>query len=596
MLALCVGLAIAFLPSLERIYLTRAADRGEATLRIAVEGLSGTLERFEPLPKLIAERPILTDLLKDPTNQGLLPFVNEQLRLTAMSLGVSDVYLMDIGGTTIAASSYRKERSFVGRNFNFRPYFQQALEGGLGRYFAMGTTSGERGYFFASPVLDNTRIIGVLAVKFDVTIFEEAWSGGTGDILVTDLADVVFLSNRPDWHFRTLGPLSGEAFTRIADTRQYPLDRLVPLETGNATSVEGLEMLVLEGAEYVVNTTALPQIGWTVRHLTPAAPARREALLLMAVAVLAAMLLALGATILFQRRARIRERIEEQAAARVELEHRVAQRTADLNAANDHLTREIEERRATEARLRKTQKDLVQAGKLAALGQMSAALSHELNQPLTAIKSYADNAAAFLDRGRTDTAKDNVGRIRQMADRMAVLSGHLRNFARRPQDTTGPVDLRLVIEDALELMGSRLRTSKARAEVDLPDGPIWVNGGRVRLQQVFVNLVSNALDAMHDQAEPVVVIATEEAPHNRVALSVRDSGTGLSDDILPTLFDPFVTTKAPGHGLGLGLSISYNIVEDFGGRLSATNGPDGGAIFVVELARAEAPGKEVAAE
>jgi two-component system C4-dicarboxylate transport sensor histidine kinase DctB len=368
------------------------------------------------------------------------------------------------------------------------------------------------------------------------------------------------------------------------------------LDVSRQEGAGGVALMAVEGVTYVANSALLPETGWRVTHLTPASEARGQALLVMAVAGLTALLFILGAAVVADRRARIRERIAEQEAAQIELEARVAQRTADLNAANAQLTREIDERRTTEARLRKTQKDLVQAGKLAALGQMSAALSHELNQPLTAIKSYADNAAAFLDRGRTDTAKENVGRIRQMADRMAALSGHLRNFARRPQETVGPVDLRLVIEDAVELMGSRLRAARAEITTDLGDGPVWVAGGRLRLQQVFVNLISNALDAMGDQANPSVAITLDPAPEGRVRVAVQDSGSGLSDDILPTLFDPFVTTKAPGQGLGLGLSISYNIVGDFGGRLSAANRPEGGAVFVVELARAEAPGSEVAAQ
>ena len=181
-----LGAGLAARPAIERIFIARLAGEAQPTLNIALQGLDSTLERFEPLAKLIAERPILAELLKDPDNQGLAPFVNEQLRLTALTLGVSDVYLMDIGGTAIAASNYRKDASFIGRNYRFRPYFQQALEGGLGRFFALGTVSGQRGYFFAAPVLDQSRIVGVLAVKFLVDPFEASWQGGPSEIFVTD--------------------------------------------------------------------------------------------------------------------------------------------------------------------------------------------------------------------------------------------------------------------------------------------------------------------------------------------------------------------------------------------------------------------------
>lgn len=598
--ALIFGLGLAIRPSIERIFLERAAEDGQSTLNIAVQGLDSTLDRFEPLAKLIAERPILVQLLKDPGNQGVLPFVNEQMRLTALTLGVSDVYLMDIGGTTIAASNYRKEISFVGQNYNYRPYFQQALEGGLGRFFARGTTSGQRGYFFAAPVIDQTRIVGVLAIKFQVEPFESSWQGGATEIIVTDLDGVIFMSSRPEWHFRTIAELSDAALARIADTRQYPMDRLIPLDIKPPEESASPTRTTLEGVEFVRSSALLPNVGWEVHLLTPAGPARTQALTVLLVLGLVALLLLLATAIVVQRRARALERDDERQALQDELERQVRHRTADLNDANNRLLVEIEERRATEKRLRSTQKELVQAGKLAALGQMSAALSHEINQPLAAVKSYAENAATYLDRKRVAEARENITRISQMADRMATLSGHLRNFARRPQETIGPVDLSLALDGALELMAPRLK--KAGAVVErAPDTarPLWVIGGNVRLQQVFVNLISNALDAMEQNPAPRIAISRSDPETGRVRISVSDVGPGLETETAGRVFDPFFTTKSPGKGLGLGLSISYNIVEDFGGHLSATNNPDGpGACFSVDLARAEATSakKDVAAE
>lgn len=599
-----LGLAVAFLtvlgltllPSIERFYLKRAATEAQVTLRIAVEGLRSTLDRFAPLPKLLAERPILSELLKDPENQGLLPYVNEQLRLTAQSLGVSDVYLMDIGGTTIAASSYRKELSFVGRNFSFRPYFQQAIDGGLGQFFALGTTSGERGYFLASPVLDKSRIIGVIAIKFLVDPFEVSWRGGTSEIIVTDLSDVVFMSSRPEWRFRTLSPLKPADLARIRADRQYPEDQLIPMKVETEALDDEHSLLRLGETDpeaFVVNSTLLSDVGWRVWLLTPAGAARSQALIALSLVGLLILLMGLTTTVILQRNARAREREVERRAAQEELERRVDQRTADLNDANARLRTEIDERTATETRLRRTQKELVQAGKLAALGQMSAALSHEINQPLTAVKSYADNAAAYLDRKRISEARENVTRISQMADRMAALSGHLRNFARRPQETVGPVDLSLVLDDALGLMETGI--AKASATVERAEATrecVWVTGGRLRLQQVFVNLISNALDAMETSRSPIIEIDLERPAPDRVRVLVRDRGAGLSDDVVGQVFDPFFTTKTPGKGLGLGLSISYNIIEDFGGHLSAGNRDDGGAWFAVDLSVAAAPQDE----
>ncbi|MDD9716039.1 ATP-binding protein [Dinoroseobacter sp. PD6] len=585
--------ALAAFPRIERYFLTEAAERAAATLSLTVEGLNGALRRYAPLPALVAERPDLAALLRQPENTALQARINEDLRQTAYAIGASDVYLMDISGLTLAASSYRKTLSFVGRSFSYRPYFTQALDGGLGRYFALGTTSGERGYFYAAPVEDNARITGVVAVKFTVDGFEETWRAGPATVLVRDLQGVVFMSSRPDWHFRALAPLTDAARARIEAARQYPLSEVTHLPTEITPLSEGAELWSIatpggEAESYVARTARISDAGWDVTILLPTAPARQQALQMMAIAMLLTLLLVMAAAIYQQRRARLLERMETQRAAQAELEARVTQRTADLNLANRQLQQEVVERRQTEQRLRKTQAELVQAGKLAALGQMSAALSHEFNQPLAAVKSYAENAMTFLDRDRVPEARENVTRISAMTDRMASISKHLRNFARRPQEEVGAVRLDAVIEDALSVMQVRLKQTGAAVDYTPPASPVWVRGGHVRLQQVVVNLLSNALDAMTHTPAPRVTLRTR-ARDGAHMLEVRDIGPGIAPEAAETMFDPFFTTKAPGGGLGLGLSISYNIVRDFDGTLEAENAPGGGAVFRLVLPAAAAP-------
>ena len=589
--------ALAF-PRVERAYLEAIGDRDRATLDLATQVLRGALSRTEALPSLLAERPILAQLLADPDNSGLLPFVNEQLRQTALSLGVSDVYLIDRDGLTIAASSYRTDRSFVGQRFTYRPYFTEALAGGLGRFHALGTTSGERGYFFAAPVLDGTEIAGVLAVKITLDGFEATWAESGATIIVQDSSNVIFLSDRADWHFRTLGPMPEAALETIAATRQYPLSALRPLPA-RRMPLPGTpyEIVTLDGdagrETMVMQTGLIATSGWRVSILSPSAPARAQALVALAIAGLVALFVVLLGAAIWQRRLRLEERLTRQAGEQARLEARVRERTRDLDAANAQLRQEIEERTRAEAQLRKTQTDLIQAGKLAALGQMSAALSHEFNQPLAAVKAYAENAATFLERGRVAEARENIGLISGMADRMASISRHLRNFARRPQDKTGPVPMRAVIADAIALMRPRIETAGARLDYTPPQTELWVTGGRVRLQQVIVNLIGNALDAMEDAPAPVVTL-TLRLDGGRCLLEVADHGPGLSDEALAQAFDPFFTTKPPGKGLGLGLSISYNIVRDFNGRLSAANRAGGGAVFTVALDRTGPPAEMAA--
>ena len=338
----------------------------------------------------------------------------------------------------------------------------------------------------------------------------------------------------------------------------------------------------------------MPAAEWTLHVLLDTAPLRAQAR--MATGFLIALLgaLGLGALILSQRRQRERERLALREAAKIELERRVEERTAELEQANRLIAAEVAERRVAEAELRRTQADLVQAGKLAALGRISAALSHEINQPLAAVRNYADSAAILIERGEPERAKGNVVQILSLVDRMAAIARHLRGVARKPQSPLRPVNLAQAVAEALVVAGPRLTAAGVEVEVDLPACLSRARAGPVRLQQVLVNLLANAADAVEGQAERRVRISAREAG-TLLCLTVCDSGPGVQPALVEQIFDPFFTTKGVGAGLGLGLSISYNIAKDFGGDLSVASGPLGGAAFTLTLDRAALP-EGIAAE
>lgn len=556
--------------------LSEGRDRAETTLRQTVNALEGHLRRFEALPALLAQDDDVGALLSSPGDADRIRAMNRWLAETNALIESSDLYLIDLQGDTIAASNHARPDSFIGQNFSYRPYFTAARDGGSGRYFALGTTSGVRGYYFASPVRDGAgQVIGVLALKIGVDEIEAGWRARDYRILVTDPEGVVFMSTDPGWLYRGLLPLTPDRLDRLAATRRYSDAGLAELQFSETTTGDVALMRLADGTgtarEYVAVATPMPRAGWTVRVLLDTAPIRAQARL----AVLAfALLLLVGlllAWTLVQRRARLAERLAIHSAAQADLERQVAERTADLTRANEDLHR--------------MQADLVQAGKLAALGRMSAALSHEINQPLAAARNYADSADLLIDRGDLPRAKANIGQILGLIDRMAAIARHLRSVARKPDEPLKSVDLAAVVQDALAIAQARLGSAGTEVVLDLPADLPPVQGGPIRLQQVIVNVLSNAADAIEASADRRVHLSAR-TESDEVALCIRDHGPGVAPAIADRIFDPFFTTKQVGSGLGLGLSISYNIMKDFEGDMRVANHPEGGAVFTLVLRRA----------
>lgn len=579
--------------------LDEAASRGQTTLRLAVAALAGHMRRYEPLPSLIADQEIVRDLLAAPADPVRRTEANLYLQEINALLGSSDVYVIMPDGETIAASNYDLDVSFIGENFSYRPYFQDAMAGKRGRFFALGTTSLVRGYYFSAPVMEAGGVAGVVVFKVDIDAIEASWAGGDNEIIVTDPEGIIFMSGRPAWRYASLKPLTADRLARTAESRRYANAVLRELPIARARPEGGHAFMTLAekggSREFLELSEDMPEAGWTVSVLMDTASARAQALTSATAAVLLFGLATLVGAFILQRRARLAERMQMQKSAREELERRVEERTADLETVNARLETEVAERRATEQRLRQTQSDLIQAGKLAALGQMSAALSHEFNQPLAAVKAYADNAAVLIDRERVPEARDNVSRISSLADRMATISRHLRNFARKPNEKLGPVPLAEVVDDTLEIVGRRLKDAGATLDVDLGTPPPVVTAGSVRLQQVLVNIISNAADAVQGLDDRTIMLSARQEGR-KVSIALRDRGPGIPASIIERIFDPFFSTKGVGNGLGLGLSISYNIVKDFGGSLSAANHPDGGAVFTIELDAAQPAATAEAAE
>lgn len=568
-----------------RSYMDEASLQAGSALRLAVSALGGHLSRYEPLPELIADHDDIKQLVSDPGNPALRDAANTYLKEINSLLESSDIYVMRMNGDTIAASNYDGPTSFVGENFSYRPYFQDAVAGRQARFYALGTTSLKRGYYFASPIRVNNTVSGVIVFKVDIDSIEASWKGGEYKILVSDPEGIIFMTGSPEWLYSGILPLTDERLQRTQASRRYAEAVLKPLPISEQNEGGHRLITVADGAaarEYLSLSHYMPDADWTVSVLMDTSSVHAQARTMLIAILLSLGLSGLVVAIVLQRRARARERMRMQVDARNELEQRVEERTADLARVNQRIEEEIAERRLTEQKLRQTQADLIQAGKLAGLGQMSAALSHELNQPLAAAKTYVDSASMLIARNRVDEARDNLGRISGLIDRMASISRHLRNFARKPNEKIGPVSLTAAMADTLEIVSARLKVADATLDIDLGEPSVAVQAGSVRLQQVLVNIITNAADAVEglDDRRIHVVSSRDGA---KVIVTVRDHGAGVPPSIAERIFDPFFSTKGVGRGLGLGLSISYNIIKDFGGSLSVSNAPDGGAEFRIVL-------------
>ncbi len=556
----------------ERYYRNELTEQNRQTLDLYVANLLGTLNRYEVLPRILGDLPALRAVLQQDSPQ-VRDNANRLLKRLRNQTGADVIYLMATDGNTLAASNWDEEDSFVDRNFAFRPYFRQAMEGRLGRFFGLGTTSGKRGYYFGAAVRDGDQVLGVLVVKVDLDHTETLWGSTPEQLLVTDNFGVVILTSRPDWRFRATRGLGVDEREQIAFDQPYPT--LYPQD------------LTLNIDAWLIQSRELKETGWTVRILAPVSLVERPVRTVVAIgaATLLALLLWLG--LLMQRRRHFLERLALDSQARQQLEQRVLERTRDLEALNSRLKVEVLEREQAQQELVRAQDELLQAGKLSALGTMSASISHELNQPLAAIRSYADNARVLLDHERVDEARDNLRLISELTARMASIIAHLRAFARRDQHAPERVALQPALDDALALLAKRRQAMGVELIRDLPDATLWVQAGETRLRQILANLLANALDALGERPQPRRIWLRAELEGDGVLLTLRDNGPGFSAEALQRAREPFFTTKTSAQGLGLGLAICDTLTRALGGELRMSNHAEGGAQLGLFLRSAE---------
>ena len=552
-LTLLVVMAVATVYFTNRLLTDRFTEttRNRAELRLALYSgnLLSELRQNAIVPQLLARDPTLIAALNtadyQQSTQRLISFVEE--------IGAANLVLLDIDGRAVAAT----DRNRLGSDHSSGPYFVNALRASSTIFTVTEREAGGFAFTYSSKVTSGGNVLGVIAVEVDLQKFERAWAGISAAVFVTDSTGQIILATEPRWR----GRAEDEALAR--QTPQSAIERAIRA-TADWTSLPA--DAYLQGEAVMRSQSRIPFRGWRMTSFTTYESVRERVNGVLAIEIMGFAILLALAFYALNRRSTLRLALS-------------ARESAELRHLNVQLQREIAERKRVQEDLAVAEQTLEQSSKLAALGEMSAAVSHELNQPLAAMKTYLAGARLLLRRNRPEEAVVSFGRIDDLIERMGAITRQLKSYARKGQDVFSPVNMGDALASSLSMMEPQLRQRRVSINRVLPPDPVEVLGDRLRIEQVMVNLLRNAIDATKTENDPQVDIMLSAG--ETATLTVRDNGPGIAD--LDALFEPFYTTKQPGDGVGLGLAISSGIVNDLGGRLTARNGQSGGAVFEMQL-------------
>lgn len=552
------------------------ANRAAAALPLAGASLAALIEKQRLVPTVLVRDPEIIAMLEAPDDHAR-DLLDAKLAEIAAEANAAVIYLVDRNGLSIAASNAGKPDSFLDRDYSFRSYFADAMAQGTAQQYALGTISGRPGLYLSRRVETASGPAGVVVVKVEFDDIEARWRASGLVVQVTDQTGVVLATTNPAWRFGTTRPLADEAGVRTAlQLGDTPLSQ-VPV----TIKEEGLARI--DGRSYIMASDAVGPAapGWRIAAFLLMEPALGAAVRgAQVTAMLAGLVVALAGYLILRRRRWAHARQTALAAMNTELERRVAERTEELNTSNVALAAEMVVREAAETRARRLREELAQANRLSILGQVTAGVAHEINQPLAAIRAYSEAGGRLLDAGLLTEARGNFREVVSVTERIGAITQALRGFSRRGTGQLRPVAVNEAIDGALTLLAGRIRDAGATILRDPVAGGEQVIAGRIRLEQILVNLLQNALDAVRDVDTPTIAIRVA-ATGKSVAISVEDNGPGVPQEVYDQLFMPFTTTKETG--LGLGLVISGDLAREFGGELRLEPRGKGGATFTLVL-------------
>ena len=542
--------------------------RNRAELRLALYSgnVVSELQRTSVVPLLLARDPAISEALA----KGNFSRSSQRLAQVQNDIGVASILLLDAQGRAVGATN----RNLLGTVYRNADFYVAAMRSPDTVFTANPREGGGYDFTYSQVILADGKPEGVIVVAVDLMKFERAWAGLQDVVLISDSGGTVILATEPRWRGKTVEALTAAGPEASALNRA--LDQALTM-TRDLT--QSRPDTYLRGVAVLRTDNRMTFRGWHMTSFTAYDSVREKVNGILALEIMGFAILTALSFYFLSRRAYAQT-----------LTFR--RESIELRQLNARLQREIAEREKVQKELSVAEQTLAQSSKLAVLGEMSAAVSHELNQPLAAMKTYLAGARLLLTRKRTEEALSSFQRIDDLIDRMGAITRQLKSYARKGGEAFEPVDMRLCLSSALAMMEPQLKQRVVRITRSLPRQPVMVNVDRLRLEQVIINLLRNALDATKDTRDPQIdlVLAVGET----AVLTVRDNGHGISD--LDNLFEPFYTTKKSGEGVGLGLAISSGIVTDLGGRLTARNAEGQGAVFEMQLPVIETPEEMKAAE
>ncbi len=560
------------------------SDKNSSLIALGLEAsqvassLEAHLARFQSLPKILAKTPDIKRVLYLP-NEVVTERTNRLLKQLNEQLSTDVIYILQTDGTTVASSNYDNPESFIGKNYDFRPYYKSALLGNEGRYHALGTASRKLGYYYSAPIYSSDRIIGVIVIKINLKFIDRLTSYPDLDYMIVDENGIIFFSTKRDWMYQAISSLSEEKVLKINKSRQYgKLNPGVILK--DIKSVDSDEFFCIGSGKYCNKylhaEEYIQESKWDVYTLSPQRLLLTD--LFYSLVLSSSLFWLIALSVLFYRNYKSHERYLADEKSR--LLNTVGILTADLRKTNNELQANVDHYRSAKLELEHTQDELIQAEKLALLGELSVGLNHELNQPILAIKAYSENGIRFLQRHQIDSAERNLSEISKISDTMGEIIAQFKVFSRK-ENTLSLVNMADIVEGSLVIMQPRLSFQKVvlnKHWEDNIDAIFYCNS--TQMQQVVVNLIANAAQALDKTPHPKIDISIF-IHADLVVLEVADNGPGIDSQNKENIFTPFFTTKP--QGLGVGLSLSKRIVELFKGKIYAKNNIHGGTVFRLEF-------------